>query len=143
MNTFAKCTENQILAFEKKHHVRIPDCYKLFLTKINGAILEEGVSIPVPSTSETICVDTVYGLGPGNQWIDMDYWHERHGDELPPGTLIIGNDVLTGFLLILDIPEARGVYYWDDKLNFAESTAESNCYYICDSVEEYLKMLLA
>lgn len=143
MNTFGKCTEKQILAFEEMHHVQIPNGFKQFLLETNGVVWEDGICIPVPSASENIHVDAIFGIGLTNKWLDMDYWHTQYGKDLPAGTLIIGSDVLEGFILILNIPEARGIYYWDDKLNLAESTATSNCYYICDSIEEFLNKLFA
>lgn len=143
MKTFGKCTDNQILMFEEKHHVQIPDRYKSFLMENNGAVWDDGICIPIPSTSESIHVDALFGVGVENKWLDMDYWLEQYGDELPSGTLIIGSDVLEGFILILNMPENSGVYYWDDKLNLAESSSASNCFYICDSIEELLKILCA
>lgn len=143
MNTFGKCTKKQILAFEQKHHVQIPDSFKLFLMKSNGIVWDDGISIPVSSVSESIQVDALFGVGLEKQWLDMGYWLEQYADELPSGTLIIGSDILEGFILILNAPENGGVYYWDDKLNLAESTATSNCYYICSSIEEFLKKLFA
>lgn len=143
MNSFGKCTEKQILAFEDKYQVHIPNSFKLFLMDKNGLVLDEGICISVPSVSEAICVDAIFGLGLSNKWLDMNHWHEQYCGELPAGTLIIGSDVLEGFILRLDMPEASGVYYWDDKLNLAESTTSSNCYYICDSIEEFLKKIYA
>lgn len=143
MSTFGKCTENQILAFEKKHQVQIPNSLKSFLMDTNGNVFDEGICIPISSGSENIYVDALFGVGLANKWLDMDYWLEQYADELPSGTLIIGSDVLEGFILILIVPENSGVYYWDDKLNLAESTTTSNCYHICDSIEEFLKKLFA
>lgn len=141
MNTLGKCTEKQILTFEQKYHVQIPDSFKLFLMKTNGIVWDDGICIPVPSVSKSIQVDAIFGVGLEKQWLDMGYWLEQYADELPSGTLIIGSDVLEGFILILNMPENSGVYYWDDKLNLAESTATSNCYYICGSIKEFLKKL--
>lgn len=143
MNSFGKCPEKRMLAFEEKRNVQIPSSYKLLLKETNGIVWDDGICISVPSTSEYIYVDALFGLGLENNWLDMDYWLEQYGDELPSGTLIIGSDVLEGFIIILDMPETSGIYYWDDKLNLAASTAQSNCYYICDSVEEFLKKLHA
>lgn len=141
MNTLGKCSEKQIMEFEERHHVQIPDSLKLFLMEANGVILDDGICIQVPYASENIYVDAIFGVDLENKWLDMGYWLGQYGEELPPGTLIIGSDVLEGFILILNVREACGVYYWDDKLNLTKSTATSNCYYICGSVEEFLKRI--
>ena len=127
--------------FEEKYHVQIPNRYKSFLTETNGAIWDDGICVSIPDISECIHVDALFGIGGENKWLNMDYWLAQYGDELPPGTVIIGSDVLEGFILILNLPEASGVYYWDDKLNLAESSTESNCYYLCESIEELFAKL--
>lgn len=141
MNTFGKCTENQILEFEEKYRVNMPNSLKSFLMETNGILLDDGICISIPSVSESIYVDALFGIGIENKWLSMDYWHQQYGDELPPGTLIIGSDIMEGFILILNVPGNSGIYYWDDKLNLSESTTASNCYYICDSVEELINKL--
>ena len=139
MHSLGKCTDEQIAEFEKKHDIRLSDSMKVFLLKNNGMVWNAGISVPVTSIPETICVDALFGLDTTNKWLNMDFWLDQYGDELPSGTVILGSDVLEGFLLELNLPDASGIYYWDDKLNFNESSSDSNCYFVCESFDEFLK----
>lgn len=137
MHSLGKGNLQQILLLEQKYHVSMPESLQKFLLTSNGTTWEEGFCVPIPGTSQTIWVDAIYGINVPNKWIDMNYWMDRYGEELPGGTVIFGSDTLEGFLLLLNTPEASGVYYWDDKYNLQESSTDANCYYLCSSFQEF------
>lgn len=62
-------------------------------------------------------------------------------DELLEKTIIIADDIIQGFIVLICEGEDKGVYYWDDAYNFETSDDESNVYWIADDFTSFLEQL--
>ena len=56
-------------------------------------------------------------------------------------TIIIGDSLQHGFIVMICVGENAGVYYYDDSYYFEESNDEGNVYWIAENFEEFWKML--
>lgn len=124
-----------IREIENKYNVNLPKDYTDFLLKHNGGIVEKDVKniVKIEDAGVEISIDVLFGIETGNPNSNIDTWMEKLGDDLLEETLIIGDDVMQGFLVLVCKEEQAGVYYWDDAHNFDQSTDEENTYWIAES----------
>lgn len=116
----------QIENFERKYHVQVPRWYQEFLLATNGGVLSD-TSLPLLDIQETIDCEILYGFDQEDAF-DIDYWMSKYAKELPEGAIIIGDDSLKGFLVLLPEVENTSLVYWDDALSFEESSDGHNAY---------------
>jgi len=140
---FDVTTIEKIGFFEDKYSVTLPEDYKMFLLECNGCIVEEQdrKRVYVSGISDYIDVEVLFGIETGEKNCDIENWMDLFLDELLAKTLIIGNDIMQGLLLIINDEINNGIYYWDDSYNFEMSCDEKNTYKICDTFEEFLALL--
>ena len=138
---FGLVSVDRIEAFQKKYKVRLPESYVRFLNEKNGGVASGDASlIFVPGLNEHIQVDIFYGLDMKEDSLNIEYWMGRYVPELPEKSVIIGDDQLKGFLVIICEGENQGLYYWDDKFNFPQSDDEGSAYLISDDLQSIWKL---
>ena len=141
-DAFGKLTSQRVLEMERKYDILLPEEYREFLQNNNGGIApkEDRATIVLRPINEEIDLEIMFGLGL-EDCFDIDYWMQQYQDELPPHSLLIGNDTIKGFLILCQTDEGYHVYYWDDEHNFNVSTDESNAYLIANDFSEFLGMI--
>ena len=89
---------------------------------------------------EEIIIDTLFGIVEEEE-ADISYWNQQMKEDMLDSALIIGDDIIQGFIVIICYGENKGVYYWDDAYNFKNSDDENNMYWIASSFNEFIKLL--
>lgn len=142
MVSFSGATENKVINFEQKYGLTLPEDYKKFLLNFNGGIVEKDKSneISVEDIDEKIVIDVLYGVDVANEKASIDYWMDSLSEDLLEDTVIIGDDLIQGLILIICSGENEGVYYWNDSYHFENSDDEMNTYWIADTFTDFIKM---
>lgn len=130
-----------IESFEKELGFELPNEYRVFLEKYNGAISKDSTSIHINKLNTNIEIDSLFGISTGKEWLDIAYWMKAYADEIPHSSIIVGYDLLRGFLVYICSGEEKGIYYWDAGFIFSESAEDSNAYYICKSFRDFENLI--
>ena len=142
LKQFNNIKKDRIDKIEKELEIKFPEDYRKFLLKYNGGIVEKNGenSIRVQNIEEEIIIDTLFGIVEEEE-ADISYWNQQMKEDMLDRELIIGDDIIEGFLVIICYGENKGVYYWDDAYNFKNSDDENNMYWIASSFNEFIKLL--
>lgn len=140
---FGRSSQESILDLERKYSLKLPDDYIDFLKKTNGGVLKKNDfnKITIENISSSIIVDVLYGTDTGERASDISTWMDKHVEELVEDTIIIGDDLGHGFIVMICSGEFSGVYFWDDSYFFNKSTDDENTYWIAGSFSEFLALL--
>ncbi|MFC7366245.1 MULTISPECIES: SMI1/KNR4 family protein [Bhargavaea] len=141
---FGSATLQEITKIEKQYEVKLPYDYVEFLKEFNGGVIEKNDEnkVFIKDISAYIHVDVLYGLQTGSRTSDIETWMNKFEDDLLEHAMIIGDDLMQGFIVLICEGEFEGVYYWDDSYQFDESTDEENTYWIADSFSSFIKQLI-
>ena len=134
--------EEQINEIERLLKIKFPEDYRAFLLKNNGGVVEKNEEnvIQVKNIEEEIIIDVLFGIVEKEE-SDICYWNQKMIEDMLKDALIIGDDIIQGFIVMLCSGENKGIYYWDDAYNFQNSNDENNMYWIADSFDEFIKLL--
>jgi SMI1-KNR4 cell-wall len=127
-------------ALEKRLNVTLPDDYKEFLKSSNGAKIIDGYFY-VRELEQEILMDVLYGINLKTRTLNLDFWHQEYGDEIPSDSLLIGGDPGGGFILLINDLKNNGIYYYDHSYFFDQSSDENNTYLISRTFSLFLEML--
>ena len=143
MESFGKVQEESIQKIENLFHVVLPEDYTKFLLDFNGGVIfnTEPGEVYLKDIAQFINIDVLYGIDTGKSECDIEYWTDKYFDELLENTIIIGDSLQHGFIVMICAGENAGVYYYDDSYYFEESSDEGNVYWIAENFEEFWKML--
>jgi hypothetical protein len=143
---FRETSINDIISLEQRFNVILPQDYIDFLLQYNGGNVEidDDCGIYVRYLKEYIHVDVLFGLDTGYQNANIDTWMSDNiiASDMPENTIIIGDSIEHGFIVLLCAGEDAGVYYWDHAYEFKCSNDESNTYFIADTFTDFAKGLL-
>lgn len=78
---------------EVKSDIKLPDDYKDFLIKNNGARVNDGIFY-VKALDEDIILHIFFGTKLEKKALNLEFWHQEYGDEIPENSLLIGRDRL-------------------------------------------------
>lgn len=129
---------------EKGFNIVLPKDYKQFLLDFNGGetIYYELNKISIPHSDGEINIDLLFGVRPDEQGTDIGKWTEEYIDDILEHSLIIGDTVQHGFIIIwISGDENEGVYYYDDTYTLASSSDGGNTYYLASTFTEFLSLL--
>ena len=143
MESFGKVKEESIQKIENLFHVVLPEDYTKFLLDFNGGVIlnTEPSEVYLKDIAQFINIDVLYGIDTGKSECDIEYWTDKYFDDLLENTIIIGDSLQHGFIVMICVGENAGVYYYDDSYYFEESNDEGNVYWIAENFEEFWKML--
>ena len=143
MESFGKVKEEFIQKIENLFHVVLPEDYTKFLLDFNGGVIlnTELGEVYLKDIAQFINIDVLYGIDTGKSECDIEYWTDKYFDELLENTIIIGDSLQHGFIVMICAGENAGVYYYDDSYYFEDSNDEGNVYWIAENFEEFWKML--
>lgn len=142
INGFQKIGLGVIEDFEKNRGIVLPDDYKNFLLKYNGGTPKVKYStFLVKELNENMILDRLYGLNLEKRGLNLEFMNNEFGDEELSDVIIIGSDPGSGLIVLVNYEGMKGVYYWDDQLNFEQSTEDDNMYKVADSFDEFITNL--
>lgn len=132
LDKFGSVDAERIAQLEQCYGLNLPVVYKEFLQKYNGGIVDQGYRNPIYVADLNIHLEMeiFYGLDLDTECFDIDNWMGQYQDELPEKSIIIGNDISKGFLVLICEGENEGLYYWDDGWNYSQSEQNGNAYCI-------------
>lgn len=136
---YGNITEDMINDYEKHIGFDLPDDYKYFLMQYNGGKIKDGV-IFVGEIEEKIPLHVLYGLNV-EKGLDLQKWNDEYQDDLLPNSIIIGHDYGGEFIVLINDPEKKGIYFWDHMFSFEQSNEEHNTYFIANSFQEFINEL--
>lgn len=142
IEAFGNNSMSRLNQLEADYGISLPKEYRDFLVKTNGGIAPRDgrATITVAQADEEIDIEVFFGLDV-EECFSIDYWMQQYGEELPQGSLIIGNDTIKGFIILMETENGYQVVYWDDEHNLKASDDDSNAYLLADSFEEFLNMI--
>lgn len=141
---FGNANLQDILDLQQSFTIELPKEYIDFLREYNGCIVEKNDSnkVFIEDLSTHINIDVLYGLNTGSTTSDIRTWTNKFKDDLFEKSIIIGDDLMHGFIVMICEGEHSGIYYWDDSYQFDESTDEENTYWIAENFSDFIKQLL-
>lgn len=87
-------------------------------------------------------MDVLYGIETGSRTSDIQTWMSKFEEDLIDKAIIIGDDIMQGFIVMICEGEFEGIYYWDDSYQFEESTDEENTFWIADDFSSLINGLI-
>lgn len=134
----------RIAKLEQDYGLNLPVVYKEFLQKYNGGIVDKVYKNPIYVADLDIYLEMeiFYGVDLDTECFDIDYWMGQYRTELPEKSIIIGDDISKGFLVLVCDGENKGLYYWDDEWNYSQSEENGNAYCITQDLS-LLKEILS
>ncbi|WP_051666726.1 SMI1/KNR4 family protein [Pedobacter sp. R20-19] len=129
-----------IAYLEDEFSIELPVDYRNFLIENNGADIENGFFY-VKEINQAIPMGYFFGIDTKEKAADIVRINKEYGDDIAESSFLIGNDIGSGFLLLVFDGENDGIWYYDHTYFFKESTDELNTYFIAESFADFLKIL--
>ena len=128
-------------AIEHRMSVKLPVDYKAFLTKYNGMVAED-VIIKIEDIGEETMLNLLFSCDNAlARTLTLDYWNTEYEEDIPEGSLLIGDFQDGGFLLLILEGEYKGVYYYDHAYTFEASDDNNNTYFLAETFDAFMKSL--
>ena len=140
--SWGQVDETAIYAFEQRIGFSLPDDYRRFLLKNNGAQANSQIFF-VKYLEQDVMLDVFFGIThPESRSLTLGYWLQEYGDEIDEKSLLIGSDPGGRFLLYVTSGEEKGIYYWDHSHFFPQSSEEEgNTYFVANSFDDFMATL--
>jgi hypothetical protein len=140
ISEFGAVPISDVKMLENKYNIKLPKDYFDFLCSVGGGVIGKSDNrIYVKGISDIISIDVLFGINTQYKNANIDRWMDKYLDEMPEDTLIIGDTLEHGFIVLLCSGENAGVYYWDDTYHFACSNDENNTFFIGDTFKDFVK----
>ncbi len=140
IRSFGKGNINNIKKIEKELHITLPEDYKNFLVKYNGAAIDNAY-FDVDDLNQQIMMGVFLGVDLMENANSIININKEFKDDILENSLLIGDDPGNGLILLIFDGENDGVWYYDHTYFFEQSTDELNTYFICDTFSEFIKLL--
>lgn len=145
LSGFGGTSTSKVDTLSEELKVDLPEDYRQFLVEYNGGKPTDRYL--TFSSSEILTDDSELVLGV-MFGIDVDrsdslyFWSDEHGDELPDSSIIIGREDNSGFLVLVNTEDDKGVYFWDNTHALDGSSHDLNVYKISDSFTGFIDSLV-
>lgn len=135
-------SEESVQAFEQQIGFALPEDYRQFLVKNNGAIVNNQTFF-VKDLDQEVLMDVLYGLTSAHaRSLTLGYWLNEYDEEIGEKELVIGSDPGGHQILYITAGEDKGIYYWDTNHFFAKSSeGEGDTYFLANSFTEFCDSL--
>lgn len=138
---FGAIPTSEIEMLESRYDIKLPKDYFNFLSSLGGGGVEKTDNqVYVKGLSDNISVDVLFGINTQYKNANITMWTDKYLQEMPENTLIIGDTLEHGFIVILCSGEDSGVYYWDDTYHYARSNDDNNTFFIADTFTDFVEM---
>ncbi|WP_343064796.1 SMI1/KNR4 family protein [Listeria rustica] len=140
---FGKAQAEDIKAMGRRYDINLPSDYIAFLETSNGGIVDKSDrnQVWIEGVNSSVNIDVLYGVNTGNSSSNIEIWMEKLKDDMMEGSIIIGDDLMQGIIVMICEGEFAGIYYWDDSFQFEESTDEKNTYWIAKDFSTLIDMI--
>jgi|AGTN01.2.fsa_nt_gi SMI1 / KNR4 family. len=137
---FGATEMEQIREIEAAYNLKLPKDYIDFLLEYNGGAIEkdEDCEVYIDSLHNSIHVDVLFGINTVYENANINNWMTLFKDDILKGTLIIGDSIEHGFIVLVCTEKDLGICYWDHTYEFTCSNDESNTYFIADTFTEFI-----
>lgn len=141
LKKFGTVDNKKLSELEKKVNMKLPEDYKKYLEETNGGTTDgEIICFHVEGLNEEIALDILYGIDLKFGLNILD-WCNEYNQDLLESMIIIGHAMETGIILLINQNDWKGIYLWDNCLDYDESTEEECIYKISDSFDEFINGL--
>lgn len=141
-SSFESLDYKDLELFQKKYNINLPEDYKAFLLKNNGGSAnDEIICFNAEKIEEPIALGTLFGVGYTKKSLSIETWQNEYGDELSENMLIIGHATGSGLLLLINQRDWKGVYFWDNCLDYENSTQDECMYFVAKTFKDFLNGL--
>ena len=139
---YGKLSNQELDAFRSKYHLDLPEDYQKFLLENNGGTAEGSIILfDAKGIKEKLVMGDLFGVNHPISGLSIETWQEMLGYELLENMVIIGGTAFTGLLLLVNQEDWKGVYFWDDCVEYETSTEEACMYFVADTFTEFLDSL--
>lgn len=125
---------------EKNLNLKLPTDYRDFLIENNGANIENAFFY-VKEINKVIPMGYFFGVDIDKGQTNIIKINKEYEDDIIESSLLIGNDIGSGFLLFIFDGENDGIWYYDHTYFFEQSTDELNTFFICETFSDFMRML--
>lgn len=143
INKFGSLSQREIIDIESRFNIHLSEDYKDFLINTNGGTFKSDTinSIHIDSLDEDIYLDVLFGIT-DDENLNIFYWNEKYSNEMLEKTVLIGFDLMQGFIVLMCGGENNGIYYWDDSYNFNQSNDKNNMYFIAKDFKSFYNSII-
>ncbi len=122
----------KIEEYESIVNMKLPNDYKKFLINTNGGqFIDELHTFWVEELKQDIGIDALFGFD-NLRSLCLTNWYKEYIEDLPENTIIIGNSISAGLILLIWQDDWKGIFLWDHCLDLEQSTEEDCLYRIAD-----------
>ena len=138
---YGDINKNKLKKFTEETKLKLPADYNRFLRSYNGGDFgDEYIGFCLRGEKNSIYMDKMLGIG-GDPITDLSSSYSTFRTEIPKNTIIIGETIETGKILLSCETQNGGIYLWDKDIVLDQSTEENNIYKIADSFDEFWNRL--
>lgn len=132
---------DRIEEYENTIHMRLPNDYRQFLADTNGGqFVDEVYTFWVEALKQDIGIDVLFGFHDLRS-LCLENWYQEYIEDLPENTIIIGNSINAGLILLIWQEDWKGVFLWDNCLELEQSTEEDCLYQIANAFDLFYTSL--
>ena len=132
---------HKIEEYESIINMKLPNDYKQFLVNTNGGqFVNELHTFWVEELKQDIGIDALFGFD-NVRSLCLTSWYQEYIEDLPESTIIIGNSIIAGLILLIWQDDWKGIFLWDHCLDLELSTEEDCLYRIADQFNLFYRLL--
>lgn len=142
LSSFGSLDNKDLEVFQRSNNLGLPDDYKEYLLENNGgSVNDKIVCFNAENIAEPIALGSLFGVGNAKKSLSLETWLNEYGDELLENMLIIGHATGSGLVLLVNQEDWKGVYFWDNCLDYENSTEDECMYFIAKTFKDFLNGL--
>lgn len=141
IKSFGTTDNNKIRNAEDQLGIAFPADYKEFLLCTNGGTnIDYAMSFTANELDDQIVVDSLFGIELDEN-IDVVSNSQMFAFDMLPDSILVGDSIQHGFIVLICAGAYKGVYYWDHSYTYEISNDEGNMYWIAESFADFLALL--